>query len=98
MYFNWVISPPVRTRRYAETWSDTESQPTGCGPEPARASTRAPVGLILALLQTPKAGGGAERRRPGEWGKIRLIHSAYQRMHTLKKIVTCAFCKCSIKC
>ena len=61
MYFNWVISPPVRTRRYAETWSDTESQPTGCGPEPARASTRAPVGLILALLQTPKAGGGAER-------------------------------------
>lgn len=86
MYFNWVIPSPVRTRRYAETWSDTESQPTGRGPEPARASTRAPVGLIIALLQTLKAGRGPERRRPGDWGKIHLIHFAYQRMYTLKKI------------
>ena len=85
MYFNWVIPSPVRTRRYAETWSDTESQPTGCGSEPARASTQAPVGLIIALLQTPKAGGGPERRRPGAWGKIHLIHFAYQGMYTLKK-------------
>lgn len=85
MYFNWVIPSPVRTQRYAETWSDIESQLTGCGPEPARASTRAPVGVIIALLQTPKAGGGTERRRPGEWGKIGLIHFAYQKMYTLKK-------------
>lgn len=85
MHFNWAIPSAVRTQRYAQTWSDTESQLAGCGPEPARASTQAPVGLIIALLQTPKAGGGAERRRPGEWGKIGLIHFAYQRMYTLKK-------------
>ena len=97
MYFNWVISSLVRTRRrYTKTWSDTKPPPSACGPEPAWAGTPAPVGLIVALLYTPRRG----RQRGGGWGNRGKMSHSFCRSENiyLKNIVSQAFCKCSITC
>lgn len=97
MYFNWVIPSLVRTRRYTKTWSNTKPPLSACGPEPACAGTPAPVGLIVALLYTPRRG----RQRGGGWGnRGKNVSHSFCRSENkyLKNIVTQAFCKCSITC